>query len=345
MRSQANAWLPVPGWTGAHEWEGFIPFKELPRSHNPKSGYIVTANQKIVGEDYPYYISLDYAPEFRAKRITLRIKNLKKATVEDMAAVHADRISIPAQHYLRHLATLHVNDEGSKESLAILQGWNGDTNRDSIAATIYEAFRIHLDRRVLQRLFGNLANSALIETNRGGPAHAARLRAHIIQMLDSNDTSLLPPGTDWISLLTDSLKEATEELTSLLGTDLSQWKWGKIHHTSPQHPLSILFPESAVILNPPQVPLGGDGDTVQAAAYSPAQPYAITSTSVLRYIYDLGDWNNSQWIIPLGSSGHPGSAHYADQATLWSQVGYIPMLYEWDGIISNSESHQVLNPS
>ena len=76
IRSRANGWLPVPGWTGEHEWQGYIPFDEMPRSHNPETNYIVTANQRVVGADYPYYIGLDHAPEFRAKRISIRLGEL-----------------------------------------------------------------------------------------------------------------------------------------------------------------------------------------------------------------------------------------------------------------------------
>ncbi|MEE8158303.1 MAG: penicillin acylase family protein [Dehalococcoidia bacterium] len=344
IRSQANAWLPVPGWTGEHEWEGFIPFNEMPRSHNPEAGYIVTANQRVVDKDYPYYIGLDHAPEFRARRITLRLQALKKATVEDMGAVHADRVSIPAQHYLRRLASLEPKDEASKEALAVLKLWDGDTDRDSVAATIYSAFRLHLDKRILRHLFGPLADDALTETNRGGPAHVTRLRAHFLHLMDKDDISLLPPGTDWTSLMSDALSSAVEELTSLLGSDISAWKWGKVHHTAPQHPLSTVFPEAAGLLDPPSVPLGGDGDTPQSASYSQARPYAITSTSVLRYIYDLADWSNSRWVVPLGASGHPGSPHYADQASIWGEVDFIPMLYDWQRIADEAESRQALSP-
>ena len=90
------------------------------------------------------------------------------------------------------------------------------------------------------------------------------------------------------------------------------------------------------------MPLGGDGDTPQAASYSPAQPYAISSTSVLRYVYDLSDWGNCRWVVPLGSSGHPGSAHYSDQAGTWSKVDYVPMLYGWGEIARSAESVQTL---
>jgi penicillin amidase len=65
--------------------------------------------------------------------------------------------------------------------------------------------------------------------------------------------------------------------------------------------------------------------------------------SVARYVFDTNDWNNSRWIVPLGASGHPGSPHYADQAPIWAEVAMLPMLYDWDRIKDESESHQVLH--
>jgi penicillin amidase len=94
LRTMANAWLPVPGWTGEHEWQGYIPFEALARSRNPDTGYIVTANNRIVGEDFPYYIALDFAPDYRARRILERVKGMSGASVDDMASVHAERVSI-----------------------------------------------------------------------------------------------------------------------------------------------------------------------------------------------------------------------------------------------------------
>ncbi len=343
IRPRSNGWLPVPGWTGQHEWEGYIPFEELPRSHNPETNYIVTANQRVVGREYPYYIALDHAPEFRARRITVRLGELDGATADDMEGVHAERTSIPARHYLPKLAELKSNDAVTRQSLELLRAWDGAMDPDSAAATIFSSLRLHMDKKILRHLLGPLAEEALTETSRGGPAHAARLRAHFVQLMDLGDVSLLPPGPGgWEGLLEESLTDAVKELQERLGPDPTKWHWGHVHHTAPKHPLSEVFPDSAFLLDPPGVASGGDGDTPQAASYSPANPYAIASTSVLRYIYDLADWNNSRWIVPLGSSGHPGSAHYSDQALIWSEVGYIPMLYSWTQIAETAESCQLL---
>ena len=80
IRSRVNGWLPVPGWTGEHEWQADIPFEELPRSVNPEEGYIATANNRPVGEDYPHYIAVDFTPGFRVRGVTKGLKSLDKPT-------------------------------------------------------------------------------------------------------------------------------------------------------------------------------------------------------------------------------------------------------------------------
>ena len=104
VRPALNGWLPVPGWSGEYEWDGFVPFEELVRSKNPDTGYIVTANNRIAPDDYPHYIALHYAPEYRARRIKDRVEKLDAATVEDMAGIHAE-IIIHTRPDLRQAST------------------------------------------------------------------------------------------------------------------------------------------------------------------------------------------------------------------------------------------------
>ena len=120
------------------------------------------------------------------------------------------------------------------------------------------------------------------------------------------------------------------------------WERSKVHTTSPKHTLSGAFPESALLLDPPVVPMSGEGDTPHSAGYDSSEPFDVTGTSVARYVFDLDDWSNSRWITPLGSSGHPGSPHYTDQLSTWGSRDLIPMLYDWDKIEAEAESGQEL---
>ena len=344
VRSEANAWLPVPGWTGEHEWEGFVPFEELARIRDPENGFIVTANNKIVDDDYPHYIALSFAPEFRARRIYGRLEGLTNATVADLAAVHAERLSIPASTYAPLFAQVEPLDELSARAQEVLAGWDGTMDRDSVAPTIYSAVRIHLEKSILGHLLGPLGVKVLSPGGRGAPAHLSQLRTLFVARAREKDSSVLPPGRDWDSMIAEALAEGTAYLLNRMGDDMDTWTWGKVHFTKPQHPLSIQFPEVGPLLDPPSLPMGGDGDTPQSAGYAITQPFTMVATSVARYVFDAGDWNNSAWIVPLGASGHPGSPHYADQAPVWGEVQLTPMLYDWGRIAEGAESRQELVP-
>lgn len=344
IRSKANQWLPVPGWTGEHEWEGFVPFEAMPRARNPEAGYIVTANNRIVEKDEPYYIGMDYVSDFRARRIYERLRSMTGATADDMPAVHAERLSIPARAYAHLLRDIEPMDVFSTRARDLLTAWDGRMDRDRIEPTIYSAFRDCLTRIVLQPLFGPLTKAALEGSDRGGPRHVQRLKARMPSMAQSGDRSLLPAGADWKSLMAKALSEGVSYLRSRLGDDISKWTWGSVHKTRPQHPLSPSFPVLAPLLDPPSFSTHGDGDTPLQGVYSGVEPYIVAGLSVNRYIFDLADLKNSRWSVPLGSSGHPGSPHYADQAHLWADVRLIPMLYDWETIQKQAESRQEMNP-
>ena len=345
IRSLANAWLPVPGWTGEHEWRGYIPFAEAARSRNPETGLIVTANNRIVGRDYPYYLSLDSAPDYRARRILERLQPLTQATVEDMRAIHADCVSIPALIYLPRIAEIEPGDALCAAAKDALRDWDGAMRPDAVAPTIYSAFRGCLMRLVIHHLLGEkLAGDMFRASGRGAPVHMRHLATRMNAAAAANDTALLPPGHTWASIIAQAFSEALSDLAAAYGDDLRTWVWGDIHQTRPAHLLSSILPEWASLLDPPGAPLGGDFDTPLAGSYAPGGSFAIAGTSLARYVFDLADWDNSRWVVPLGASGHAGSAHYADQTPVWAQVDLIPMTYSWTAIEAGAESRQRLQP-
>jgi penicillin amidase len=344
VRAAANAWLPVPGWDGAHEWRGEIPFAEMPAMRDPAAGWIATANSRIADADYPHYLGLDYAPDFRTRRIAARLQDLRGATVADMAAIHADRVSIPARALVPLVSRIEPLDAGSRQALDLLRGWDGAMDPGSAAATVYAAFRARLVRDVLGPLLGPLAGDAFARLPGAPVSHAARLRGRLAEWIDADDRTLLTAGDDWGTAMARALAGAVAALRERLGPDPASWAWGRLHVTGPSHPLSPVFPDHAALLDPPSVPSGGDGETVQAAEYVPAVGFQVALTSVARYVFDLGDWERSAWIVPLGASGHPGSPHYADQAGDWAAVRLRPMRYGWARIAAEAETQQRLEP-
>ncbi len=345
IRSGANAWLPVPGWDGAHEWTGMIPFEEMPVLRDPAAGWIATANSRIVEDGYTHYLGLDYASDFRTRRIVARLRDIRGATVADMAAIHADRVSIPARALMELAGQFGPLDAGSREALAVLRPWDGAMDVDSAAATIYAAFRARLVRDVFHPLLGPLASDAFASAPNAGVAHLSRLRGRLADWIRDGDRTLLRPGDDWASVMARALAGAVATLRETLGPDPASWTWGRLHLARPRHPLSGVFPEAAGLLDPPAISVGGDGDTVQAADFVPAAGFDLSLTSVARYVFDLDNWERSAWIVPLGASGHPGSPHYADQSSDWAAVRLRPMRYEWTRVAAEAETHQRLEPT
>lgn len=350
VRSAANAWLPVPGWTGEHEWQGQIPFEEMPRARDPKQGFIATANQRVVGPEYPHYLSVDWAPPHRARRVNARLRPLTAATPADMAAIHADKLSLPSRTFVALARELEPLDAPSAEARARLLDWDGTMGPADVAPTIYAVWREQITAAVL-------AGPALAPLVAAGPRYELipsqalalhqRLRTPILGLLTRRDDAVLPPGESWASLGAKTLARAVAWLAETLGPNQDTWRWDRLHRTRPRHTLSAAFPELAELLDPPSVGVGGDGDTPQNGSYTgtDAREFTLSVTSVTRYCFDLSDWDQSGWVSPLGASGHPGSPHYADQVTAWSEQRLFPMLYSWERIEADAESRQRLEPS
>ncbi len=346
VRSRVNGWLPVPGWTGEYEWQGDIPFQELPQSTNPDEGYIATANNRPMGEDYPHYIAVDFTPEFRVKGVTRGLTSLGKPSAADMASVHAYRISQPALTYLAVLP--HVEPQNALAAIARdrLLAWDGSMDANRVQPAIYSAMRDALLKEAFERnLSPDLAEAAWHPADRGLGSFGNRLKARMVEMIQQDDRSLLAEGDTWPEAISRALTRGVARLFSQLGDDPDAWVWDRVHRAVPRHTLSAAHPELDGLLDPPAIPHSGDGDTPLQGGYSPATFATVTSLSVARYSYDTSNWDNSLWVVPLGSSGHPGSPHYFDQSEAWRRVEMVPMRWDWDAIIANSETHQTLEPS
>ena len=352
IRSRVNGWLPVPGWTGEHEWQGDIPFDELPVSINPPEGYIATANNRPVGDDYPHYIAVDFTPEFRVKGVTKGLMSLTKPAAPDMAKVHAYRISQPALAYLAVLPGVEPSNALAAIARERLLAWDGSMDANLPQPAIYSAMRDALLKEVFERnLPPDLADAAWHPADRGLGSFGNRLKARMVEMLREDDRSLLVgnhpelvEGDTWPAAISRALTRGVATLFARLGDDPDAWVWDRIHRAVPRHTLSAAHPDLGSLLDPPAIPHSGDGDTPLQGGYSPAAFATVTSLSVARYSYDTADWDDSLWVVPLGSSGHPGSPHYYDQSETWRRVEMVPMRWNWPAIIANSETTQSLEP-
>ena len=348
IRGTENGWGPVPGWTGDHEWNGYIPNEELPRSKNPDTGWVVTCNQRVVGHDYQHYLTNLYGTDYRARRIRDRIGELvgSPASVDDMSSIHADTVSIPAQALTGAIINLNSLDGIYSSAAEILSKWDCDLKEDSSAAAIYAASSRELNKQLAIAAYGSLAGGVTGDEPDTGAEDQLRrqLKPDFIQRLGDGSLSDARYGFDAAALVESAFKAGVDYLAARSGNELRNWRWGDLHRTGHSHPLAGAFPDSADLLNPPKVEAAGDGDVPWASGSPTPAEFAIKTGPINRYIHDPSNWINGRWIVPLGSSGHPASPHFSDQQDMWSKVETIPQLWDWDEIAGDAETKQRLMP-
>ncbi|WP_295854889.1 penicillin acylase family protein [Tardiphaga sp.] len=334
VRPRANGWLPVPGWTGEHEWDGLIPFEEMPCSIDPVEQAIVTANNRVV-ENGRHYFCTDAMPPHRTRRIWQRLEGLTAATVEDMASIHRDTVSVVAIEFRDRIRTVAVAGKALALRDRILD-WDGAMDAESRTAVAYVALRTALTKLVADRSGVRAVSESPYTKVPPGIFGESQIWWTVPQLLRANDTGLLK-GATWDELLAQALADAAIECPDEV--------WATVHRPILRHPLSAIYPEHAAALDKPCGLLGGDNDTPFATGYIARLGMKATYAALSRYVFDVGAWDNCQWIVFHGASGHPASPSYDNQNAAWAEGKMVPMLYDWDRIKASATSHQQLLPS
>jgi penicillin amidase len=350
VRADGDGSMPVPGWNGEYEWESYIPFDALPWSFNPAEGYIVTANNAVVEPDFPYFISKDWSPGFRARRIVQLIEADASLPIEDIQAIQGDSSPIYAEDILPHLLVLPATGTGRDgreerrlaEALELLRAWDRRADRDSAGAALFESFLLHL----AERTFGDEAGAQLMQRIKGQGTTTALIR--ILPDADAAwfDDVNTPERERRDDILLLALEDAIEELTETLGRNMSRWRWGDLH-TATFRNQSLGQSGIAVIetiFNRGPVAVDGAGGAVNSTGYSPNAPYAVRSVPSYRQIVDLSDLSNSVSMHTTGQSGHPYHRHYDDMIDPWRNIEYHPMLWERADVEAQAGGTLTLRP-
>lgn len=326
--SKAGRRLPAPGWTGEHEWVGDVPFEAMPRSVNPPEGFIATANQAVLPAGEEPYIAHEFAVPSRAERIVEALRSRERFDPEELTALQGDTTSAVARRWSRLLERVGPFKREAEAARTLLASWDGDLRPESGAALFYAHFR----RAAARALFDGAVGHEMWEWIASGADRSTGTLLSgwfydVSHALESAESA--PDGRAWEAVLPEALESAWRVAVDRCGADVAKWRWDAVHRTASTHPLSALFPEHAHVLNPPGVPLGGDGDTVQNAGYgwNERLGFEIELLSVYRQAVDLSDTTHASWAIPGGASGRPGTAHYADQLELWRMHRRAPMHY------------------
>ncbi|MDX1378097.1 MAG: penicillin acylase family protein, partial [Anaerolineales bacterium] len=343
IRKAGNGSIPVPGWSGEYDWIGIIPFEEMPYTLNPVEGYIASVNNQIVGNDYPYFISMDWDYGFRANRVVTLLENAPgKFDIPYFQMMHADSYDSSAEVYVPLLLQMDAEFTKSNETVAFdaLKAWDYQAKSDSQAAAVYEAFWRHLLKNTfndeLPERYWTSGGDRWFEVTRNMGADSA--------WWDDVSTPDVIETRD--EIIRKSFIEGVAELEQLLGEDPAGWTWGGIHvavfRSSPLGETGFGFIDS--LLNRGPFPVSGGSSIVNATAWNSNENYEVTGLPSMRAIYDLSDLANSLTVHTTGQSGHAYHPHYIDMAPMWADMEYYPMLWSEQSIINNAEGHLILSP-
>ncbi|HEY6729924.1 MAG TPA: penicillin acylase family protein [Solirubrobacterales bacterium] len=319
--------LPKPGWSGEFEWEGTVPYDELPEVVNPECGYLITANNRIVGDEYPHHITSDWLDGFRAKRIEEMLKASEKHDLESFEAIQNDNYSLPGIEAVARLSRLHPSGQRERSALERLRSWDGNLDPDSIAGTIYQAFLLRLAREVARAAIGDrdLCERWLDRADNGFLPHVTspwRWHSHLMALWEEGDEELI--GRPWDGLVLEALAGALDDLSDRFGPEPEGWRWGQVHELKFPHPLGDANPLFDRLLNR-RLRAGGAQETVSQIAYDPNDPYNAVWAPSWRMLADPTDPDRSRWQMFTGQSGHPASPHYDDLQVDWLEGRTQPM--------------------
>jgi len=342
VRARGDGSMPAEGWTGQNEWIGWVPFEKLPHAFDPPAHFIVTANNRPAGEDYPYLIALEYPNPYRAERITDLLRGRHDLTPDDLRAIQADSFSSHAQELLPLLLE-HVRAETAIDARAvrILRDWRFDAGPDSAAAAIFQAWFLRLEP--------SIAGDDLGETvNRSYAGRFSFVTRFVMNVLSGDaaawcDDVRTPAAETCDQIVTRALHEAVENLVAGLGSDTSGWRWDRVHRA--------LFPHQGLdavrLLRPllsRSMPSAGDWSTVNVGAVDVDRPFNQVAIPSYRQILDLSPANASRFIDAVGQSGHFLSAHYDDFLADWHDVRYRPLRMERQDIERGATGRLTIRP-
>jgi penicillin amidase len=305
-----------PGWEPRHQWDGFIPFEEMPRLADPERGFVVTANNRLAPPNFPWPLSGTWSSGHRARRIREQIEARPRWSAEDCRRLQLDvrsgRAAACVPPLLSHLVA--QTDTRLRQAADLLQNWDYRSEPQSAAAAIFNVFFAHWCRTVAaERLPRNVVE--LAAANVGGLAVA----------LLADDPHHWFQAHERGQVVCAAFRAALDELTTRLGPDISSWTWDRLHTLVQKHFLSGRG-DLGQLLDRSGQPAPGDVTTI-CSTTSDANHAAALGAS-FRMVADLADPRQGLWTVDLASvSGHPGSPHYDDQIALWAEGScrYFPL--------------------
>ncbi len=337
VRRNWSGLVPVPG-DGRYEWDGYLPIPAKPSALNPPDGFFATANNHLTPPDYPHRdaIGWEWSDPYRWERASEALGSGRRHSLEDMAALQTDYLSLPARALSPMLRGLSPSLPAAEEARRLLLDWDFRLSPESVAAGIYVAF----ERRVRRNVYDVAAPRGVVRNFLRSMA-MTKILAHLERPGEAFGPDPVA-GRD--ALLLRSLEEAVRDLEAKLGGNMKTWRYGQpaYKHATIRHPLSGAVPEAlAGRFSVGPAPRGGNSYTLNNTGGGDNQ----SSGASFRIIVDTGDWDRTLGANNPGQSGDPDSPFYRNLFQLWAADRYFPVFYSREKVESAAAERWTLTPS
>jgi len=311
IRRKPTSGVPVPGDTDDYEWTGYIPFEKLPQVYNPPEGLIATANGRIVGPKYPYFLTDDWMAPYRTGRIYDLLSRRKNLRPADCITIQTDLLSPPhrqiAEQLLAARKSVSPVEPRTRQMLRLLPIWNGRAETTSEPMSFLEFSR----RALLWYLLRPHVGAGV------GQYQWQRSSVFLENVLRDHPARWLPPefhSYDELLMASADLAVGQMELASR-SRNPSEWTWGTFSQVRIFHPLG----QRGLLRRHLSI-----GPIAISGSLFSVKQVARTFAPSMRYVADLSNFDNSLMNITLGESGQYLSLHYRDQFPSWYEGRGIP---------------------
>lgn len=310
IRKKGDGLLPVPGWTDEYGWENYIPFDELPRVVNPQAGFISTANNKVISDEYPYHISHDWAQPFRQMRIQEVLSSNESITVEDMQDLQMDKKNLQAEEFVPlFIEQLKASkEENVLDAIAILEKWDFVDEAEEAAPLIFNLWM----HEIQDVLFEEHISAEALDLFGGRRQAVDEL---LRRAMEGNPGPWIEDNGGLKKVLEEALLRVITEQEDLQGSNMEKWQWGEYHEIYFPHPLSSVSPLNLLFNHDGRKSVGGSTVTVQAAAFK--EDGTVNHGGSWRFVIDTSDMSTGYHLVGPGQSGHVLNKWYHDQMDSW----------------------------
>jgi len=342
--------IPVPGWTGAYEWENYIPIEQLPSIQDPESGFLGSANNQVIqpeSQGYPLNFEGDVSHRY-ARLVQILSKGSNgKPIVEQMRELQTDGVDLGFSEVLpvfsKALGPLkNDNDPRVAKAAQKLLSWDGQYRPDSIEPALFHSLCAFLIKQTLEDEVAPATLEFYLSYFNIEPFVFSIFDDPTNPAWDDRRTSKVETSDE---VIRKAFKTVVDALSKRYGKDMTEWTWNKTAPFELEHPFGAKKALGAYVNRGPY-PSKGAGNTLYKQQFlrKELSRFPIKYGSVLRMIVDFNDIPGSQMCVPGGQSGRPSSRHYDDMLPDCLDAYGVFMEMDFDKIQQNAVGKIVLIP-